>query len=333
MKTGDQVKFIHRKEAGIIAKVISKDTVEVDIDDGFTITARKDELIVIKSPGENNNLHTFDNTDKPLKNKSEATDTASSAYVTQKQTGFEENVYLVCTFSDDSNTLYLHIFNNSSYELLLSVDEQSKKKQLHHLYAGHIPVHNIIKISKYDYTPGTALPPVYFQLIFFAHKQFIYREPLTKKLHLKPAHLLNQKKHIPLLEEKGLVFPLIDSQVTYSGAYIRQNMAENKLAGTGHKPGLTKPAEVVDLHAEKLTANPEQISDESILDFQMKHFRQALDNAIAFGMREITFIHGVGNGILKAQIHQSLRKNHYIKSFHEARKEKFGYGATHVKLK
>jgi dsDNA-specific endonuclease/ATPase MutS2 len=50
-------------------------------------------------------------------------------------------------------------------------------------------------------------------------------------------------------------------------------------------------------------------------------------------MDEIVFIHGVGNGILRMEIHKRLGKHAYVQFFKDAMKEKFGYGATLVKLK
>jgi dsDNA-specific endonuclease/ATPase MutS2 len=58
-----------------------------------------------------------------------------------------------------------------------------------------------------------------------------------------------------------------------------------------------------------------------------------LANALATDMEEITFIHGVGNGTLKNAIHKALARNKNIKFFQDAQKDKFGYGATFVRLK
>jgi dsDNA-specific endonuclease/ATPase MutS2 len=50
-------------------------------------------------------------------------------------------------------------------------------------------------------------------------------------------------------------------------------------------------------------------------------------------MDEIIFIHGVGNGVLRTEIHKRLSKNKQVEYFKDAMKEKFGYGATLVKIK
>ena len=70
-----------------------------------------------------------------------------------------------------------------------------------------------------------------------------------------------------------------------------------------------------------------------MLDIQMAHFNKTLDAAIVHKLPEITFIHGAGNGILRYELHKALSKNNRIQTFMDARKEKFGYGATKVLLK
>ena len=66
---------------------------------------------------------------------------------------------------------------------------------------------------------------------------------------------------------------------------------------------------------------------------QLAHFHKALDAAIVHQLPEITFIHGTGNGTLRNELHKALSKSNKVQTFMDARKEKFGYGATKVLLK
>jgi dsDNA-specific endonuclease/ATPase MutS2 len=50
-------------------------------------------------------------------------------------------------------------------------------------------------------------------------------------------------------------------------------------------------------------------------------------------MDEIIFIHGVGNGTLRNELHKRLSGHKNVKYYEDAQKEKFGYGATKVKIK
>ena len=70
-----------------------------------------------------------------------------------------------------------------------------------------------------------------------------------------------------------------------------------------------------------------------MIAIQLKTFEQQLEKAIASGMDEITFIHGVGNGVLRTELHRRMSKHKNVKFYEDAQKEKFGYGATKVKIK
>ena len=97
---------------------------------------------------------------------------------------------------------------------------------------------------------------------------------------------------------------------------------------------IVAPPHEVDLHLEALRPNStEELSNTAILRLQLDAFEDTLSRALATNMHEIVFIHGMGNGVLRKEIHRQLSRNKDIKFFEDARKEKFGFGATLVRLK
>jgi dsDNA-specific endonuclease/ATPase MutS2 len=96
---------------------------------------------------------------------------------------------------------------------------------------------------------------------------------------------------------------------------------------------VTKPTNEVDLHIEKLRDDHLFLQSSEMLNIQLQYFNKALDAAIVHQLPEITFIHGAGNGVLRHELQKALSRNNKIKTFMDARKEKFGYGATKVILK
>ena len=94
-----------------------------------------------------------------------------------------------------------------------------------------------------------------------------------------------------------------------------------------------KAEEVVDLHYDKLSTITGEHSNAEKLKLQLDTFEKQLENAIAAGQHEVTFIHGTGSGVLREEIHRRLSKHDHVEYYKDARKEKFGYGATYVKIK
>ncbi|MBR1517864.1 MAG: Smr/MutS family protein [Bacteroidales bacterium] len=88
----------------------------------------------------------------------------------------------------------------------------------------------------------------------------------------------------------------------------------------------------VDLHIEALHDNPSQLSDSEKHNLQLRFFRTCLNHAILNGMKKVTFIHGVGRGVLKTEIQNELDQYDGV-SYMDAPISKYGVGATEVYFK
>lgn len=86
-----------------------------------------------------------------------------------------------------------------------------------------------------------------------------------------------------------------------------------------------------DLHIEKLTGNYKRMSNADILDMQMGFFRKRLESAINCNYKNIVFIHGRGEGILKDKIRNELSAISDLE-YREASFFDYGEGATLVSI-
>ena len=84
------------------------------------------------------------------------------------------------------------------------------------------------------------------------------------------------------------------------------------------------PAMEVDLHIEKLVAAPRGMTNYDILTTQ-------LEFAIKRGIPRIVFIHGVGEGVLKAEL-ETLFARYSNLIYQDADYARYGIGATEVFL-
>ncbi|AEW86260.1 DNA mismatch repair protein MutS [Flavobacterium columnare NBRC 100251 = ATCC 23463] len=85
----------------------------------------------------------------------------------------------------------------------------------------------------------------------------------------------------------------------------------------------------VDLHIEKLVQSTKGMNNYDILNIQIETAQRQLDFAIKNKIQKVVLIHGVGEGILKAELDFLLNRYSYI-SFQEASFQKYGFGATEV---
>lgn len=88
----------------------------------------------------------------------------------------------------------------------------------------------------------------------------------------------------------------------------------------------------VDLHIEKLVPHKKGMSNYDILTLQTETAKRQIDFAIKNRMPKVVLIHGVGEGILKAELDFLLGRYDNI-SFQDANYRKYGLGATEVYIK
>ena len=87
---------------------------------------------------------------------------------------------------------------------------------------------------------------------------------------------------------------------------------------------------VVDLHIEKLTDNWKRMSNYEMLSLQLRTFEKYYDLAVAHHQPTLIVIHGVGEGVLRNEVHDILRLKKEVKSFVNQYHPAFGYGATEI---
>jgi hypothetical protein len=89
------------------------------------------------------------------------------------------------------------------------------------------------------------------------------------------------------------------------------------------------PAMEVDLHIEKLVNSYKGMGNYDILNLQLDTAKRQIEFAIRKRIQKLVFIHGVGEGVLKAELDFLLGRYDNLK-FYDADYQKYGVGATEV---
>lgn len=87
---------------------------------------------------------------------------------------------------------------------------------------------------------------------------------------------------------------------------------------------------VIDLHMEKLSDDWKGMSNQEILDMQLREFEKWYDLAVTHLQPSLIVIHGVGSGRLRDEIHDLLKTRREVKTFVNQYDPRFGYGATEI---
>jgi len=84
----------------------------------------------------------------------------------------------------------------------------------------------------------------------------------------------------------------------------------------------------VDLHINQLIKSTKGLDNFDMLSLQIDTAKRKIEYAISKRISKIVFIHGVGEGVLKSELHYLLGR--YPVRFYDASYQKYGLGATEV---
>lgn len=323
MNIGDKVRLIHSKEEGIITRFLKNDVVEVEIEEGFKLPVLRRELAVVSK--------SEDKAFKPQTN-------AIEPQIEKRKSDVKADKGIFLAFLPlNDKAISLHIINNTDWDLPFSLTTDSDKTH-RGIIGGFLKARSMqssptdLALKDFDEWGSFNFQAFYHTLGFF-----VERPIFIKKLRLRATTFFNQKKIAPILQKEAYLFQL-DAEdlpeipLVINPAELKEKMFSSKTEEISPK-NFEKPSSTVDLHIEQLSKNALSMSNTQMLELQLRTFETKFESAIASGMDEIVFIHGVGNGVLKEQIQRKLAGHKNVAWFQDAQKEKFGYGATRIKIK
>ncbi|GGE62607.1 Smr domain-containing protein [Pedobacter psychrotolerans] len=314
-KLGDFVRFVDEKREGYVTKIIDAQTLGVTDEDGFEIPVAISNLTSVHGHG-----ITAEEQDAP-KPIQVSVPTISK---------IENGIYVaVATDNKAGNVVHFHLQNQSSSVLLMSLTTERKEK-----YTGAF--HGIIEAYQSALVYSASLadldlwPEFTFQILISGKTDAKPVDPLVIRKKFRAKDFSSEQKELPMAKNKGWLIRLDDLVPITIDA---QKLRESFFKSPAEKKTVDAPAKEIDLHIEKLRDDHHFLEPDEILQIQINHFQNSLDAAIVHHFDKMIFIHGSGNGTLRDKIHKLISKNPHIKTYMDARKEKFGYGATEVVFK
>ena len=315
MNIGDKVRLLHGREEGIIRKVSSGGRIEVEIEDGFIIPALKSEVVLIAEAeknyfGEQANAAKEGEIPMPISAPK------------------DQGIYLAFLPINDQN-LSLYLINDSKMPYLAHASEVFGNNS-RTLFASTLNPGEAKKFDDRLLKDMDEWPSFMLRFIPIQNKLEKAIPPFEKKLKIKATQFFKHLSKAPIMGKNVYLFGL---ENTTQELDIRSLNAELQQIQSSPAPLTTqKPAKSIDLHIEQLHPNPDKLSNSEKMRIQLETFENKLNQAIASGMDEITFIHGLGNGVLRKEIHKRLSQIGNIKYFQDTQKDQWGYGATLVRI-
>ena len=363
LKTGDKVRFLNEKGEGVVTRVLNNVMVYVAIEEGFEVPVMVNELVKIEHGGAAGRY--FGGPAAPemglsdtVKHKSaapvtenashseEGTDRLSNLY---RQSGKDtaEGVYLVYSPHDQQQlimgNLDILLVNNTAFELLFAFFVRDDEKLFSGVDYEVIPPFQKMLIETITRDDINYWCSGVVQGLFFREELASVQRPLHAEFTVRPVRFYKKSGYgeFKLTGGKALVVKLDDpsAQAKFE--------AREELSKAGVEPALQQkvtaiapPAYIdehnigsreaeVDLHISALRDDYTQMNKNEILHYQLDYFTRMLDSAITNQYRKVTFIHGIGNGTLKAAL-VSLLNDYENIELRTAPFAQYGNGAIEI---
>lgn len=353
INVGDTVRFLNTTGGGIVKGFQDKNIVIVEDEHGFDFPILITQCVVVKSL-ENEKLENVKVKEEDLdaKNSSNAPQIAEPDNDVHEETLEGEKITTALVyFPTDIKTLPSTNFecffvNDSNYYLFINyMSRENNAWQTR--YTGLIEPNTKLFLEEFDKTQINEIEQVCVQYVAFKHnKSFGFKSPVSVELRIDTVkfYKLHSFKENDYFQDDALVYYITkrdqpERDMLISSYDIQQVLREKE--APSRRPRIQKIAKKdnkenileVDLHINELLDTTAGLSNQDMLDYQMKKFHEVMTENKASKNRKIVFIHGKGDGVLKSEIIKTLKKNYKKSYYQDASFQEYGYGATMVIIK
>jgi hypothetical protein len=346
IKIGTKVKFLNNVGGGIVRGFTDEKIAMVEDTDGFVIPVLITDVVI-----DEGNL--YDEQPKSASDKSakarESEDSKAKSVISFEEMKFApfKGEVLMAIKPETLELLHvsnfsLYLINESNYyfNFVISTFDRGAHTLVK---TGLIKPNSKSNVKSFTQTDIAKIQEIRLQGIFYKHGLFEISNAIDLNFNIgnvsfyKVGYFSDNK----YFDSKALV--LKKEEIDLKEAF--QKLTESDIAivtrekeKAEKKPIMQSPKKEnstveVDLHIEALIDDHRNMSNGEILEIQLKQFETSFHEAILLKKQKIVFIHGVGNGKLKQEIINKLKRNYPDFQYQDASFKEYGFGATMVYLR
>lgn len=352
-KIGDKVNFLSTVGGGKVTKIIDSRMVMVEIEGGFEIPTLISDLVLDyrTMPAPSKQQQTVDKVQKEVQGQQllqqeQAEAARKSGLRRFAKEAEKEGVYMAFVPHEQqwllTGPLDVVLVNHTPYEMLYTFTIKEEDKFVN-VDFGQVDKYEKIVIETISRDDLEYWLNGVVQAILTAESSDCVLLPLNAPFSLRTGRFLKEGSYVTsgILGEKSVMICLSELLALKHGdsdftKILKEGVGAQAAAKTlvkqeapidKHK--VAQGEAIVDLHIGELVDNILGLSSHDMFNIQKDYFRKMLDSAIAADYNKVTFIHGVGNGVLKNAIIEELQHYHNTEN-RMASIAKFGVGAIDV---
>jgi hypothetical protein len=335
-KVGDKVRFMAEKGGGVIVRFSGKDTVYVEIEDGFEIPVKESEILLAES-----NSSVIKREESHTKEiKENVVPDRSSDYISKPRASRilpqSQPVKLSLAFilrnpdNPGGSEIDVFLINDSLYSLqfVLNYEQQS----ITYFHSGSILEPEIQwHAGAYTQSELSKINAFHVQGSYFSEGKYIPLSTVDSKVPIQDIQFYKQKfyKESDYFDQKAVIFTLF----SWKAGSDKENTSKQSDSTSTENKGLLiskSGAREIDLHIEALTDDHKLLSPAEMLNIQLSRFRDSMSKAQNERWKQLIFIHGVGDGRLKFELRKIIDSQFPDARYQDASFLEYGYGATLV---
>lgn len=354
---GDKVNFLNAVGGGKVTKIIDSRMVMVEIEDGFEVPCMISDLVLDyrAQPAAARQQQIVDTVQQEIKEKEllqqqQQEDARHGGLRRFSKEAEKEGVYMAFVPHEQqwllTGAMDVMLVNHTPYEMLYTFTIKEDAGKFVNVDYGQLDKYEKVVVETISREDLEYWCNGIVQAIFTRDTSDEVLLPLNAPFSLRTNRFFKEGSYqmSGVLGEKAVMVCLSEIVALRHGDSDFSKLMKDGVGSQAPKKDLVKqeaPIDkhktgqgeaIVDLHIGELVDNILGLSSHDMFNIQMDYFRKMLDSAIAAGYAKVTFIHGVGNGVLKNAIIEEL-KNYKNTENHMASIAKFGVGAIEVEVR
>jgi hypothetical protein len=326
-KVGDKVKFLNEKGGGIVSKIISGSLVYVATEDGFELPTSTTDIISINPESKAELMFTEDfnvnmNDQVTIGSHGAAGEQLSTRKV---KPGAEETAGVYLAFVPDdqqwfiTGDLEIRIINHTRHDILYNLLLEDTDGKYFGFDYGSVEAQSSSVVESIDREALPDWADGMIQILLHSEEQAYL--PVQSNFHIKAGKFVSEGSYQEsgLIREKAILYRLAvlksfkklagkKEAIKVEDEPIEVTASEHKRETFIGRHAVSPREAVVDLHIGEIVNNIAGLSSHDMFLTQINYFVKAMDSAIENKFRKVTFIHGIGNGVLKNAIVEKLKE-------------------------
>lgn len=349
---GDRVRFLNTTGGGVVKRITADGVVYVQDESGFELPVLKSEVVVVT---EGSSI--VPKPERAVRPEPAVATRPKMADTRRRPTGAEGeqlNLYfcvLPVELGQVGKSGYeVYLVNDSNYDLLLLYTSGRGMAQVTR-FSGVVPFDSSEFLEEFDVAGVPERTKCTLQIIAYKDGDIAFRPKQSYKLdvQLDSARLFKENafKPNPFFDDDAIIVDLVledrpvQRHVIDTKALVQEMMTQ-KLQDSPtprrrqrQEPKPKSEPLVIDLHINELVDTTRGMGNKEMLDLQLGKVEEVMEkyNKPKHYGREIVFIHGKGEGVLRAAVRDLVRRKYPKADQQDASFQEYGFGATKVTIR